>query len=353
MVRGLGTGGHRDARDLRGGFLLAGSRGSARFQTVRNPGRFRLDDIWDFDWESCRQRACGPASATFPQEPIAPPSLFYRMAGKGIDVLRVTGRLVCFSGLKSRLSRLNGIPRAGWKRQAFELCTWACGLAAPRVAEPPGEPRSIFVLRNNDIGDLLAVTPLFEALKRRYPRAKIIAGVGSWNLDVLKSNPFVDEVLPVNAPWHNQRTRPQGVRAALNYIMFSGEVKNIASHRCDIGIDVLGSAFGSLLLMRAGIPFRLGVRGYAGGHSAAQRCLAYDELGHVGRGALRFAELLGATALPENRPQLYLDTPLSPSDSVVIAPGGGFVGKMLAGGILCGIGATASKRGYHRHRRRK
>lgn len=215
----------------------------------------------------------------------------------------------------------------GWKRNALELVTRLCGLAAPHSAEPPRDPGSIFVLRNNDIGDLLVVTPLFEALKRRFPRAKIVAGIGAWNFDVLKNNPFVEEVLPVNAPWHNGQVRPQGLRAALRYIAASDEAEHLATRRFDIGIDVLGSAFGSLLLMRAGIPFRMGVKGYAGGHSAAQCCVTYDRREHVGRSALRFAELLGATDLPENRPQIFLDGPPVANGAIVLAPGGGFLEK--------------------------
>jgi heptosyltransferase-2 len=215
----------------------------------------------------------------------------------------------------------------GWKRDTFELAVRLRSLASPRVAEPPREPRSIFVLRNNDIGDLLVTTPLFEALRRKFPRAKIVAGIGSWNFDVLKNNPFVDEVLPVNAPWHNGRVKPQGLFPALRYIATSGEVKSIAEHEFDIGIDVLGSEFGSLLLMQCGIPFRLGVRGYAGGHTAAQRTVVFDEREHTGRSALRFAELLGATDLPENRPQIFLDEPPLQTGRIVIAPGGGFLEK--------------------------
>jgi ADP-heptose:LPS heptosyltransferase len=35
----------------------------------------------------------------------------------------------------------------------------------------------IFVLRNNDIGDLLVLTPLIEALKRTFRNAEILTGV--------------------------------------------------------------------------------------------------------------------------------------------------------------------------------
>ena len=198
-----------------------------------------------------------------------------------------------------------------WKRNGIEAMCRLASRFAPRLSTPPESPRSIFVLRNNDIGDLLVITPLFAALRRRFPEAKIIAGVGSWNFDVLRGNPHVDEVLPMDAPWHNGRIRSRGLGAALRYIAFSNEVKELARCDCDVGIDVLGSPQGSLLLMRARIPWRLGVRGYAGGDSAAQQWVDYDEHVHVGDAALRFAELLGATELPENRPQIYLPSLLA------------------------------------------
>jgi heptosyltransferase-2 len=214
-----------------------------------------------------------------------------------------------------------------WKRHAIETFCGGVSRFARRTPEPPANPRSIFVLRNNDIGDLLVITPLFAALRRRFPEARIIAGVGDWNRDVLRDNPNVDEILPLNAPWHNGQVKSQGLAAALRYIATSKEVSELAARKCDIGIDVLGSPQGSLLLMRAGIPWRLGVRGYAGGHSAAQQCVVFDENEHVGRSALRFAGLLGATDLPESRPQIFLSNTPEPHDAVIVAPGGGFAEK--------------------------
>jgi heptosyltransferase-2 len=214
-----------------------------------------------------------------------------------------------------------------WKRHAIESVCSGVSRFARRAVKLPANPRSIFVLRNNDIGDLLVVTPLFAALRRRFPEARIIAGIGDWNRDVLRDNPNVDEILPLNAPWHNGAVRPQGLVAALRYITTSGEAAALAARGCDIGIDVLGSPQGSLLLMRAGIPWRLGVRGYAGGHSAAQQCVAFDEQAQVGRSALRFAELLGATDLPENRPQIFFSETPESHGAIVVAPGGGFAEK--------------------------
>jgi heptosyltransferase-2 len=215
----------------------------------------------------------------------------------------------------------------GWKRTAFELLTRTCATFAPRTVAAPTAPKSIFILRNNDLGDLLVVTPLFEALKRRFPAARIVAGVGDWAAPILAGNPHVDVVLPVNAPWHNGQVQPQGLAAAFRYILRSSEAGRLAMARCDVGIDVLGSPQGSLLLMRAGIPWRMGVEGYAGGHSAARQWVKYDAHEHVGRAALRFAELLGATDLPENRPQICLPAKPPEHGAIVFAPGGGFPEK--------------------------
>ncbi len=200
----------------------------------------------------------------------------------------------------------------------------AAAQLAPRQRTQPNAPRSIFVLRNNDLGDLLVVTPLFAALKRAFPQARIAAGVGSWNAEILEGNPHVDEIVPINAPWHNQRIRPQGLGPGLKYVAFSSEARLLTERKFEIGIDVLGSPFGSLLLMRAGIPWRLGVRGYAGGQSGVQQAIDFDPSVHVGRAALRFAEALGATDLPENRPQLFLGKNAGPEGHIVLAPGGGF-----------------------------
>jgi ADP-heptose:LPS heptosyltransferase len=215
----------------------------------------------------------------------------------------------------------------GFRRKALEDLVRLTSAFAPAKSLPPDEPRKILVLRNNDIGDLLVVTPLFAALRNRFPDAEIIAGIGSWNRPVLESNPHVARTLEINAPWHNQIIRKQGVTDAISYICLSRETHTLRSERIDIGIDVLGSGYGSLLMMRAGIPFRLGVRGYAGGDSGVQRTIQFDPEEHVGRQALRFAEELGCLDLPEVRPQLFLQKQPESHGAIVIAAGNGLASK--------------------------
>ena len=65
--------------------------------------------------------------------------------------------------------------------------------------------KNIFVLRNNDLGDVLVATPLLKGLKTANPGCKISIGVGDWAIPLLRNNPYVDEVIACNAPWHNKQ----------------------------------------------------------------------------------------------------------------------------------------------------
>jgi len=52
----------------------------------------------------------------------------------------------------------------------------------------------ILVIRRDNIGDLVCTTPLFAALRARYPHAQIAALVNSYNAAVLEGNPDIDAV---------------------------------------------------------------------------------------------------------------------------------------------------------------
>lgn len=52
----------------------------------------------------------------------------------------------------------------------------------------------ILVIRRDNIGDLVCTTPLFAALRARYPQAHIAALVNSYNAAVLQGNPDLDAV---------------------------------------------------------------------------------------------------------------------------------------------------------------
>lgn len=52
----------------------------------------------------------------------------------------------------------------------------------------------ILIIRRDNIGDLICTTPLFEALRQRYPQAYIAALVNSYNEPAIRGNPHLDAI---------------------------------------------------------------------------------------------------------------------------------------------------------------
>jgi ADP-heptose:LPS heptosyltransferase len=62
------------------------------------------------------------------------------------------------------------------------------------VSGESGAAPSILVIRRDNIGDLVCTTPLFSALRAKYPRAWIAALVNQYNAAVLENNPDISAV---------------------------------------------------------------------------------------------------------------------------------------------------------------
>lgn len=56
------------------------------------------------------------------------------------------------------------------------------------------DQRSILIIRRDNIGDLVLTTPLFAAIRRRYPDAYLAVLVNSYNAPAIAGNPHVDEI---------------------------------------------------------------------------------------------------------------------------------------------------------------
>ena len=170
-------------------------------------------------------------------------------------------------------------------------------------------------------------------------------GVGNWVRPLLENNPYIDEIISCNAPWHNKQNcrypanSPKTFLEGLLYVLFSRESRYISKKKFSHGIDVLGSRQGAWLLRRAKIPNRYGVKGYAGGDNWCHHGIPFREDLKVAEAALGFLPLLGSDTVIEPRPEIFLHEreistaesqwgPRSPFEQrIVIAPGGGFPEK--------------------------
>ena len=106
------------------------------------------------------------------------------------------------------------------------------------------DTKNIFVLRNNDLGDVLVCTPSLRSQKF-YPLSSLTIGVGDWAKSLLEHNPSISEIIPCNAPWHNKQicrfpaNSPVTFLQGLLYCLFHKESKYIAKKRFNHGIDIL------------------------------------------------------------------------------------------------------------------
>ena len=204
---------------------------------------------------------------------------------------------------------------------------------------------NFFILRNNDLGDVLLATPLVKGLKTALPNSRVSIGVGDWAMPLLENNPYLDEVISCNAPWHNKQNcrfpanSPKTFFEGLIYVLFSNESRYISAKKFTHGIDVLGSRQGSWLMKRAKIPNRLGVKGYAGGYNWCTKYIHFQKDRNVAESGLRFLKILNSEVKVEPRPTIYL-TSKEISDAegywgegtlrkkrIILAPGGGFPEK--------------------------
>ncbi len=56
------------------------------------------------------------------------------------------------------------------------------------------QKKSILIIRRDNIGDLVLTTPLFAAIRQKYPDAYLALLVNSYNAPAVAGNPFVDDI---------------------------------------------------------------------------------------------------------------------------------------------------------------
>lgn len=104
----------------------------------------------------------------------------------------------------------------------------------------------ILVIRTDRIGDLIASTPVFETIKKRYPDSHIAALVSPYTKDLLRYNPFVDELLIYDA---------DGLHKGLNGLMKLA--KELKEKEFDAVVTLFSKFSLGLLVYLAGIPKRI------------------------------------------------------------------------------------------------
>ena len=72
--------------------------------------------------------------------------------------------------------------------------------------DPNAQKPRILVIRRDNIGDLVCTLPLFESLRRHYPKARLGALVNSYNAPLLQGNPVIDHIHVYTKGKHQPQT---------------------------------------------------------------------------------------------------------------------------------------------------
>lgn len=152
---------------------------------------------------------------------------------------------------------------------------------------------SILVLRLYFVGDVLLATPVLEALKRRFPAARLTVLVKQRAVEVLEGNPHVDEVMVYDAVKHYHSPR-WVLRLA----------RELRQRHFSLAVDLTGDHRSSWLLFASDPGFRVGLN-HAGLGFLLDRRIDYRSKGHVVDHLLTSVEPLGARS-SDATPRIYL-----------------------------------------------
>ena len=128
--------------------------------------------------------------------------------------------------------------------------------AAARRAQTP-MPRSprILLIRPDHLGDLVMMTPILYALKRRIPQAHLTMMVGPWSYDMMTSHPLVDQLITCRFPKVLREAKQVGV----HYLLLWQTARRLRQEQYDVAINLrVDYWWASALIYLAQIPCRVG-----------------------------------------------------------------------------------------------
>lgn len=115
------------------------------------------------------------------------------------------------------------------------------------IVLPPDRPVRILVTRTDRLGDLVLSTPVFEALRRKFPEAWISVLVFQENREIVEGNPYINEVL-----LYDKKGSEKGIWGQICFAW------KIVRRNFDLAVHLHATNRMHLLTLAAGIPQRLG-----------------------------------------------------------------------------------------------
>lgn len=164
----------------------------------------------------------------------------------------------------------------------------------------PSDPKSILVIRADYIGDVILALPAIEALKKRYPTAKITFLTSAKAKDLLTGNPFIDYTLAYDPPWFFKKPFKQAI---LEYARIFREIKE---RRFNLALDLRGDMRNIFFLtFLTGIPYRISFAS-SGGWYLLTKVLKYPPGLHEAQYHMEVVKAAGAIDTGINTPRIFV-----------------------------------------------
>jgi len=173
-------------------------------------------------------------------------------------------------------------------------------LGAHRTSGPSRNYRHILVLRLDHLGDIFYATAVPQALKENFSGCRVTFLTSSAGEELLKNNPYVDEVLVFDAPWFSRsKTKKAGQN---NFWAVARELKK---RNFDLALSLRGDLRENFLSFLGGATERVG-HGVTGGGFFLTRMLTYRENVHETRHTLDILRAVGISR-ETMTPAIYFD----------------------------------------------
>lgn len=140
----------------------------------------------------------------------------------------------------------------------------------------PKDIKRILVIRLDHIGDLLFATPVFRTIKAAYPEVRLDVLVNRQNKDIVKDNPFVDEIMTYDTPWFKRKSK-----RVIKIKEFIRLAKALRKENYDIGIDLRGDLRHIIFMLLANIRYKVGYGITGGGFLLDEEVSYYPQVHEV------------------------------------------------------------------------
>jgi ADP-heptose:LPS heptosyltransferase len=121
-------------------------------------------------------------------------------------------------------------------------------------------PEKLLVLRLDHLGDVIGILPLLEQIASWPKPPHVTVAVNPTAAVLLRDTPWIDQVLPFEAPWFSRNPNPPAAMPALKQF-----ARRLRAESFDAAVDLRGDARNIFMLALAGIPFRVGYGQTGGG----------------------------------------------------------------------------------------